>query len=273
MSKQSNESRALLIGFLLVIGIIVFSLWRYRSVDEPNKKELVNMQPETLIVNTLSSEELKTRLRTLGEKKTLLLDMRPSENFGQEHIIGSVNVTANSLASELPQNPPEDFLIVILNTIAADPVTRQTVKNLMQQDVPVSMLEGGFEAWKQGFGPTISWGNPQSIVDISKVHTIDTDKTKALFDNTEHAIPTIFIDTRSPDQFKVGHIPGALNIPLKDIESRRTDIPKGKTIIVYNDEAIAGFQSAVRLFDLNFPVQVLDGGWNAWKEKQYPIEK
>ena|SRR5688572_12599519 len=43
----------------------------------------------------------------------------------------------------------------------------------------------------------------------------------------------IFIDTRSADAYNLEHIKGAINITLNDVNTRYTEIPKDKKIIVY----------------------------------------
>lgn len=41
----------------------------------------------------------------------------------------------------------------------------------------------------------------------------------------------VIIDVRTPEEYKGGHIKGALNIPLQSLQSNLAKIPKNKTII------------------------------------------
>lgn len=41
------------------------------------------------------------------------------------------------------------------------------------------------------------------------------------------------IDVRPGDEFKAGHIPGAISVPLKDLESRLSELPKDREIVAY----------------------------------------
>ena len=43
----------------------------------------------------------------------------------------------------------------------------------------------------------------------------------------------VFVDTHSPQQFAVQHIPGAINIPANDVGDKADKLPKGKKIIAY----------------------------------------
>jgi 3-mercaptopyruvate sulfurtransferase SseA len=42
-----------------------------------------------------------------------------------------------------------------------------------------------------------------------------------------------FIDTHPQQTYDAGHIPGAINITVQDLESKFDSIPKGKRIIAY----------------------------------------
>ena len=41
------------------------------------------------------------------------------------------------------------------------------------------------------------------------------------------------VDARTPDEFASGHFPGAVNIPLEDMQKRMKDIPKDKFVVVH----------------------------------------
>lgn len=42
------------------------------------------------------------------------------------------------------------------------------------------------------------------------------------------------VDVRTPEEYKADHIPGAINIPLDDLESRLSELPdKDADIVVY----------------------------------------
>ncbi len=41
------------------------------------------------------------------------------------------------------------------------------------------------------------------------------------------------LDVRPPEEFKAGHIPGALSIPLDELERRLKDLPRSREIVAY----------------------------------------
>jgi predicted sulfurtransferase len=48
-----------------------------------------------------------------------------------------------------------------------------------------------------------------------------------------HAKTAIFVDVRAKDQYDIGHIKGAVNIPLTELTSRLKELPKNKMIVTY----------------------------------------
>jgi 3-mercaptopyruvate sulfurtransferase SseA len=48
-----------------------------------------------------------------------------------------------------------------------------------------------------------------------------------------HAKKAIFVDVRAKDQYEIGHITGAINIPLTELTTRWKELPKNRMIITY----------------------------------------
>jgi hypothetical protein len=61
------------------------------------------------------------------------------------------------------------------------------------------------------------------------IQRVTLDVAKTAFDGKE----AIFLDVRDPDSFASGHIPGAVNIPLGQIENRAKELDPEKWIIPY----------------------------------------
>lgn len=49
------------------------------------------------------------------------------------------------------------------------------------------------------------------------------------------------LDVRTPEEFRGGHLDGAINIPVQDLPARLAEVPKGKPVVVY---CAAGGRSA-----------------------------
>ena len=43
----------------------------------------------------------------------------------------------------------------------------------------------------------------------------------------------VVLDVRPPEEYAAGHLPGAVNIPIKQLENRLAELPKRKEIVAY----------------------------------------
>ena len=92
----------------------------------------------------------------------------------------------------------------------------------------------------------------------SGYETIDTNKALELIDKG-----AIVIDVRSADEYNEGHIKGAINIPVDEIDS--ISYKKDKTIIVYCASGIRSEKAVKRLVELGYTsLYNLDGGLLNW---------
>jgi rhodanese-related sulfurtransferase/rubrerythrin len=75
----------------------------------------------------------------------------------------------------------------------------------------------------------------------------------------------LLLDVRQPEEYKAGHIPGAMLIPLGELEARQGELDRDKTIITYCRSGHRSMAAAIALCGLGFKgVQHLDGGILGW---------
>jgi rhodanese-related sulfurtransferase len=77
------------------------------------------------------------------------------------------------------------------------------------------------------------------------------------------------IDVRSTAEFAVGHIPGAINVPMEQVESRSADIGNGPLVLVC--EAGTRAMVVAGWLEHRQPVSVLAGGTAAWRKAGLPL--
>jgi len=100
---------------------------------------------------------------------------------------------------------------------------------------------------------------------------ISVSKAKELFDKGDW----LFLDCREPREFKMGHIPGAINIPRGLVEFKvGNKIPdKNAKIVVYCKKGARGCLTACTLCTMGYKnVRNMAGGWLAWEKAGYPVE-
>jgi rhodanese-related sulfurtransferase/uncharacterized membrane protein YphA (DoxX/SURF4 family) len=87
----------------------------------------------------------------------------------------------------------------------------------------------------------------------------------------------LFIDARSPELYREGHIQGALNLPHADFDQLADKVvmnfPEDTLIVTYCDgeDCTLSAELALKLKEIGFEnVRVLYDGWNVWRRHQLP---
>lgn len=103
------------------------------------------------------------------------------------------------------------------------------------------------------------------------VEQIDLAAAKGHFD----AGTAIFIDVRAGDAYGAGHIPGALTITSRELETALANVAEGTVLIAYGDASRpdSGQRGAQIFMEMGYPkVIALEGGFQAWAGAGYPVE-
>lgn len=82
------------------------------------------------------------------------------------------------------------------------------------------------------------------------------------------------LDVRPPDEYGAGHLPNAVNIPLRELERRLREIPKEREIVAYcrGPYCVLAFEAVALLRHRGFRVRRLEDGFPEWKAAGLPIE-
>jgi ArsR family transcriptional regulator len=82
------------------------------------------------------------------------------------------------------------------------------------------------------------------------------------------------LDVRPEDEFALGHLPGALNIPLGKLEQRLGELPAGREVIAYcrGPYCVLSFEAVAALRARGYRVRRLEDGYPEWKAAGLPIE-
>lgn len=90
----------------------------------------------------------------------------------------------------------------------------------------------------------------------------------------------LFLDARDPGSFAEGHVLGALNVPVSEVEIYSAEISAleeaGMIPVAYCDgvDCPLSAELARALMDRGLKqVRVLVNGWSRWKESGYPVEE
>jgi len=84
------------------------------------------------------------------------------------------------------------------------------------------------------------------------------------------------LDARRPDEFAAGHVEGAVNIPVHDLAKHIDQLPNDPDtlIVVYCRSGVRSMFATSALLVLGYnKVYNMPGGFLAWQDAGYPIEK
>ena len=85
----------------------------------------------------------------------------------------------------------------------------------------------------------------------------------------------VILDVRGPDEFSVGHIPKALNIPIEQLPARIEELKKFGKVYIHckrGGRAKRAYETLNQL-GLNNLICIHDAGMDMWIENGYPTEK
>lgn len=91
---------------------------------------------------------------------------------------------------------------------------------------------------------------------------------------TELPADTIRIDVRTHDEYKLGTIPGFINIPVDELREHLDELPKEKPIVVTCAVGLRGYLAYRILVQNGFKhVRNLSGGYKTWSVATAPIKE
>jgi hydroxyacylglutathione hydrolase len=205
-------------------------------------------------------EEAASRLKALLDEGAVVVDTRPYPAFGGGHVPGTLNIPLNRSFTTmagwiLPYN--RDLHLIVDD----DETGAEAVRNLrgigldrVETLIPVSAVG----AWARDGGK------------LEIVGRISADELEDGLESGEVQL----LDVRWNDEWKRGRIPGAVHIPLGDLEERMDELPNGKPLVL---TCASGARSAIAASLLQRSgvkeVANLEGGYARWASARKPVEE
>jgi rhodanese-related sulfurtransferase len=87
--------------------------------------------------------------------------------------------------------------------------------------------------------------------------------------------PPVVLDVRSPDEYRMGHVPGAINIPHRQVGARLDELgaAKQRGLVVYCEGGPRTEYAESVLRQAGFEqVYHLEGDMGAWRMSRMPVE-
>jgi rhodanese-related sulfurtransferase len=196
----------------------------------------------------------------LSKKGHLLLDVRPSAAYGNAHIPGALNIALSGQFASWCGTLISMAKPIVL--IADDPAAiDEAVTRLARVGIEsvVGHLAGGMREWDlAGF-------------DTKQICQMPVDE---LYHRREDKEPLRIVDVRRPGEYANGHVPGAINLTLSNLEKELASLePKDPTAVI----CASGYRSsaATSILERHGFTEVYNivGGTNGWVSAGFPVEK
>lgn len=191
------------------------------------------------------------------EKGIPLVDGRSRDAFAREHVPGSLNIELDSQFSTyvgwlLPFNVP------LMLLIEDEDGCREAVVQLIRigYEQVEGYLDGGIASWKAAALP------------IDQFELIDVD---TLHQRLARHEPLTVIDVRRDDEWREGHIPGALHLHIGDLPQHLDEVPRDRPVATmcrtgHRAEMAASMIAATG----RQVIAVGKGGVSDWIERGWP---
>jgi len=191
---------------------------------------------------------------------SIVLDTRDAAAFGAGHVPGSVNIgLAGNFAPWVGGLVDVGTSLVLVTE--SDEAVAQAVTRLARvgHEAVAGYLAGGFAAWTAAGHESATLR--QITVDELAVRLADADDSLAV------------LDVRQPGEHTDGHVPGAVNVPVREVEDRSAEFDQERPLALicasgYRSSAAASQLARHGFTDLLNVV----GGTAGWVEAGHSVQ-
>lgn len=84
----------------------------------------------------------------------------------------------------------------------------------------------------------------------------------------------LLVDVRPPEEFAAGHLAGAVNVPLSELDGYLRDLPRDREVVAYcrGPYCVLAYDAVARMRDRGYQARRLEGGYPEWAAAGLPVE-
>lgn len=96
---------------------------------------------------------------------------------------------------------------------------------------------------------------------------------KDLLERMKDGLVTI-LDVRPPEEYAAGHLPGSVNIQIKDLKRRLGELPEGAEVVAYcrGPYCVLAYEAVAALREQGRTARRLEDGFPEWRVAGLPVE-
>jgi len=223
----------------------------------------------------LSSGAMAARInRDFEDGRALGVRFTPTFFVGQKMIEGPLGLTEFSRL--LDQELARRGALPVPSSAQATSTPASAAGNLPSTS-PGTLASSGTAFFTQFQGPQM--GCSENQAGEPQPRLIGTAEARQFFDSTPKAL---FVDVREPEEFQKERIRGAINLPLDKVEKRGSNLPRDRSIVLYENgrlpgDVCAASRAAGRILLRNGfsteRVRVYQDGLAGWEKAGLPMER
>jgi rhodanese-related sulfurtransferase len=107
---------------------------------------------------------------------------------------------------------------------------------------------------------------------VPEVVSLRSDYLKRLMDARE---AVVLVDMRTPREYRAGHLPGAISVPITELDRRFKEIPRAPRVVLYCECAREDIATAFVFLKTQGYANhaVLEDGFDGWLKRRYPLTR
>jgi len=203
-----------------------------------------------------------TQLKAMIDSKEefTLVDARTKEEYDEAHIIKAINITEKGYGSRTSQLPVDKnaLLVIYCNGLKCGKSKKVAAKAEAAGYTNISIYADGFPVWEEDYSKKI------------ETTRLKPAELKQMIDSSSKDV--VIVDVRDESEYKEGHIPTAINIPVETFAAKSEVLPKEKKIVVYCNTGGRSYTAYRKLMKLAYP-NIFQTIFADWKEAGQQVEK
>ena len=217
------------------------------------------------------------KLQEAIDSGAVLIDVREESEFAEGAIAGAVNIPLRTLVANLDQIPQDKPVVTYCASGYRSALANGILHTLGYSNV--RSFPAGYGAWEaaQGEAGEVPAEVAAAVTsDFEIVSAVDAwlsalpegylavGKIDAFKDAIANTAP-LLIDVRETNEYAEGHIPGAINIPLRTLTQNLDKIPADKPVFIYCASGLRAGTALTALGLLGYDnVKSFPPGWKGW---------
>lgn len=199
----------------------------------------------------------------------ILIDVRDRDEYALGHLIGALNMpadTAESMAAGLPPGAT----VILYDEAGATAVIEAAARALHEAGVPaVYYVQGGLAQWQKSYGMArltsgseTSWGG---FLDVSGARASSTSSEAGRYYAAQLLTDYVLLDLRAPAEFAAAHLAGAVNVTEAGVTALAATLRAETPIIIYDADGTGSDRIASTLSQRGVNARSLLGGLAEWR--------